>query len=65
MLVLFNINKNDTNTDNLLMLRNACTAGFVCMSKAEWDNMRYFDGLFLLAYESKKQEKEANDMKRK
>ena len=65
MLVLFNVNKNDTNIDSLLMLRNACIGGFVHMSKSEWDDMYYFDGLFLLVYESKKNEKESNEIRRK
>jgi len=63
MLVLFNVNKNNTNIDNLLLLRSACIAGFVNMSKTEWDNMNYYDSLFLIIYESKKQEKESNDMR--
>jgi hypothetical protein len=66
MLVLFDIyNKNDINIIELLKLRNACAAGLVNMSKTEWDDMDYHNSLFLLMYESKKQEKEMNEIKRK
>ena len=45
-------------------LRNACNAGFVSMSKKEWEELDYYQGQFMLSLESSSRKKMTDDMKK-
>lgn len=43
--------KLDNHINYLLTLKSACNAGLVTLSKSDWDELDYHDGLFMLYHE--------------